>query len=391
MSRKLIELVIHDEDEMHGVEAISLVEYPAIESNWIFFSKQDAPPQSHTLLALASVDEDKRTLIGAALIPDKHIPRFDEDTQQEYDVFFSKDTVRKASELFLMQNRTNKHTFEHQTAVEGVSVVESWIVEDPQKDKSAIYNMSMPVGTWMVRVHVGNDDMWKQVKEQNVRGFSIEGYFADKAVQMQKPKKLVERLFDKLRKRNFYAETRLEDGVTIATEADELTSGVEVFRLDIEGYPADLANGFYRTEAGTEFEVYDGVILKWDGEPKIEEEEPAEEQPAEAVELDTMKVAYYKHLLKNKYQKVNNSVTLHKKVEMGANHNLNKIHDLLGKLQSEVDDYTYFMKSNYGNALDALDFSDLLGVAEEMTTSINDLAVLYRDLENYDIEFHDAL
>lgn len=394
MSRKLIELVILEEEENHGVEAISLVEFPAIESNWVYFSKQNAAPQSHNLLALAAVDEEKRTLIGAALIPDKHIPRYDEATAEEYDVFFSKDTVKKASELFLKQNRTNQHTFEHQTKVDGVSVVESWIVEDTKKDKSALYNMSVPVGTWMVRVHVANDEMWEQVKEQNVRGFSIEGYFADKAVEMRKAKTtLLERIARGFKKRNLYAEARLESGVTIATEEDELTSGVNVFQLDLDGYPIDLQNGFYKTEAGTEFEVYDGVILKWDGEPAIEETEEAAPEQAETVELDQMKVSYYKHLLKNKYQKANFSVSFGKKVDMATstNFNLQNLQRSLKTAENDLGDFGNYYRDNYANALVALGFTDLIDLLEETEDKLREVFELVDSLAETEREFHNAL
>ena len=183
MERKLIELLIGDESEV-AVEAISLVKHPAIEENFIFFSKQGKKDQ---FVSLASVeDEDKRMLIGPALIPDKHIPRYDELKDEEYDVYFSKDTVKQAAEMYLKQNRTNDHTFEHQDAIDNVSVVESWVVSDPEMDKSKHYGLNVPEGTWMVRVHVGNDEMWKFVKEQEVQGFSIEGYFVDKIENMSK-------------------------------------------------------------------------------------------------------------------------------------------------------------------------------------------------------------
>ena len=74
---------------------------------------------------------------------------------------------------------------EHAAELSGLSVVESWIVEDPQKDKTAIYGMELPEGTWMVSMKVNNDDIWNNyVKTGRVKGFSIEGYFVDK-MQME--------------------------------------------------------------------------------------------------------------------------------------------------------------------------------------------------------------
>jgi hypothetical protein len=127
---------------------------------------------------LAEVDNEKRILMGAALIPNKQIYRKDEE---EYYVYFSKDTIRKASQLFLKSGSQSKSTLEHQMKLEGLTVVESWLVDDTEKDKSAFYGLSVPVGTWMVSIKVDNDDVWTNfVKTGKVKGFSIEGYFADK-------------------------------------------------------------------------------------------------------------------------------------------------------------------------------------------------------------------
>jgi len=303
--RRLIELVIEEGSELHGVEAISLVEYPAIESNWVFFSKQDGPKDNRSMMALAAIDEEQRTLIGPALIPDKLIPRYDEQSAEEYDVYFSQETVKQASELFLKQNRTNQHTFEHETKVEGVSVVESWIVEDPEKDKSSLYGLSVPEGTWMVRVKVDNEEMWSQVKDQNVRGFSVEGYFADKIAEMNKPKSMLSRIFQALRKRNFYQETRLQGGLVIATESDKFEPGVDVFLLDDKGEPTELQNGTYTTQGGIPLEVFGGTIIDWNGEVKaVEDAADVVEEEVVAVELDSMKVAYWKHYLSNKFARL---------------------------------------------------------------------------------------
>ena len=116
--------------------------------------------------------------MGAALIPNKPIYRKDGD--DEYYIYFSKDTVRKASELFFMSGNQNKATLEHQVDIEGLTAVESWIIEGEQ-DKSRLYGMDLPVGTWMVSMKVNNDEIWNDwVKTGKVKGFSIEGYFMDK-------------------------------------------------------------------------------------------------------------------------------------------------------------------------------------------------------------------
>jgi hypothetical protein len=184
---KTIELYIDEENEFSGIEAISVVENPAIEEDFIALKKQQ--------VKLAEVDKEKRILMGAALIPNKKIYRT--NGEDEYNIFFSEDTVRKASELFLSRGKQNNSTLEHDVKLNGLSVVESWIIEDKKKDKSRKYGFDLPIGTWMVSVKVNNDEVWNNfVKEGKVKGFSIEGFFADKLDE--RPKESVEEDFDEM-------------------------------------------------------------------------------------------------------------------------------------------------------------------------------------------------
>lgn len=181
---KILELVIDEDAEVFGIEAISLVGNPAIESDWVAFKGQQKSE-------FAEIDKDKRIVMGAALIPDKPIYRQDEN-EEEYYVYFSKSTVRKASEMFLSFGNQNNMTLEHEHNIRGLSVVESWIVEDKDKDKSTKYGLDVPVGTWLVSIKVSNDAIWNEwVKSGKVKGFSIEGFFVDK---MEVEKKNVDML-----------------------------------------------------------------------------------------------------------------------------------------------------------------------------------------------------
>ena len=126
--------------------------------------------------------------MGALLIPNKPIYR--NGGEGEYYIYFSKDTIVKASQMFLQNGKQSNSTLEHNQALNGLTLVESWIVEDKAKDKTALYGLDVPVGTWMGSVKVNNDDVWNEyVKTNKVKGFSIEGYFADK---MEAPKENVE-------------------------------------------------------------------------------------------------------------------------------------------------------------------------------------------------------
>ena len=177
LKRRLVELIIDEESERFGVEAISLVEFPAIEENWVFFNKDN-------FLSLAKLDEEKKTLVGAVLIPDKEIPRYDQELDEEYVVYFSKETIKQAQELFMSSLRNNNATYEHKVPIDGLSVVESWIKEDDKFDKSSQYGFNkMPIGTWFVKMKIDNQEVWEKVKNKEVRGFSIEGYFTDKLIE----------------------------------------------------------------------------------------------------------------------------------------------------------------------------------------------------------------
>ena len=167
---KIVELVL-DENEESGIEAISIVESPAIESDFVALKSEE--------VKLAEVDKEKKILMGALLIPNKPIYRKTEG--DEYYIYFSRDTVLKASQRYLTNGYQNNSTLEHSSNLQGLTLVESWIVEDEVQDKSRKYNMSVPVGTWMGTVKVNNEEVWNDyVKTGKVKGFSIEGFFADK-------------------------------------------------------------------------------------------------------------------------------------------------------------------------------------------------------------------
>lgn len=167
----IIELVLDEMQELMGIQAISIVENPAIEEDFVALKTQK--------IEFATQSDEKRILMGAALIPNKPIYR--RNGEEEFYVYFSKDTIRKASELFFQNGNQNKSTLEHQAELQGLSVVESWIIESEEQDKSRLYGLEMPVGTWMVSMKVNNEDIWENyVKTGKVKGFSIEGYFVDK-------------------------------------------------------------------------------------------------------------------------------------------------------------------------------------------------------------------
>ena len=184
---KIIELILDPKDKLSGIDAVSVVHSPAIEENFIHLAKHE--------VELKEVDSEKRILMGAALVPNKHIYRRDKKNE-EYYIYFSEDTVRQAAHLFQINSNQNNATYEHKTELKDMSVVESWIIDDSEMDKSKVYGFDLPKGTWMILMKVNNDNVWKDVKEGKVKGFSIEGYFADKLEmsQMTEEDMLIEKI-----------------------------------------------------------------------------------------------------------------------------------------------------------------------------------------------------
>ena len=173
MEKKKIVKCVIDETGKLGVGAISLVEFPAIEENFVALSE----------VKLAAVNKERRMLYGPALIPNKYIFRIDKNTGEEYYMYFDSETVEKCAHLYLKKNLQHNTTLEHEFSVMGCPVVESWVIEGEQ-DKAYHFGLSAPVGSWVVGLNVTDDEIWNEVKEGNVKGFSIEGHFQEVAVSM---------------------------------------------------------------------------------------------------------------------------------------------------------------------------------------------------------------
>jgi hypothetical protein len=189
---KIIELTIDEQDEETGVYAISVVEDPAIELDFITLNKTDKKKEA---IELAAVKGKKNILMGAILVPNKAIYRVDEETGQEFSVFFSKDTIRKIGETFMKRGHQNDTTEEHLLNLKDNTLVEAWFKEDEVHDKSALYGIEAPVGAWMGSMKV-TDDIYKKAQEGQLKGFSIEGDFVDRlhASAMKKKTNTIEEL-----------------------------------------------------------------------------------------------------------------------------------------------------------------------------------------------------
>ena len=144
--------------------AVSLVEDPAIESNFIALSKEKIE---------VKLEDEKRLLVGAALIPNKPIYRY--MNGKEFYISFDEASIEKLAQDFLANYNQSNISVDHKDMVEDVVVVESWI-KTSESDKSVGYGFDFPIGTWCIGVKVNNDEIWNRVKAGEYKGFSIEAF-----------------------------------------------------------------------------------------------------------------------------------------------------------------------------------------------------------------------
>jgi hypothetical protein len=164
---KLQEIELKIKDDKDGVFAVSLVNSPAIEEDFIALSSEN--------VELKVIDEEKRIVVGFALVPEKRILRV--RGEKKFNIYFTKETVALTQEKFMAEMNTNQFTVEHTKPVEGIRVIESWIVEDPKQDKSNLYNLNAKGGEWVLMSKIYNEEVWQQVKNGTFKGYSIEGRF----------------------------------------------------------------------------------------------------------------------------------------------------------------------------------------------------------------------
>lgn len=275
--------VVFNEEKDKGVYALSVVEDPAMEGLFITLNKQED-------FKLAKVDEEQRILMGVALIPDKLIYR--NQGGREFNIVFSKDTIKNIAHAFLKNGNQGNSTIEHETKLSGVSVVESWIIEDEQYDKSRKFGFDYPVGSWMATMKVDNNELWQDyVKTGKIKGFSIDGMFGLEKVNlnnvnMDEPKEkrnILQELADAFKtilsseKKEVTEEVKLgsaklDNEAIIEFDGDNLEVGKSVYIKNDDGENIPLPDGDYKTMDGFEFDVRDGIVVEKEVKEKIKEE-----------------------------------------------------------------------------------------------------------------------
>ena len=284
--------VLFDKLKNKGVYGISLVHDPAMEGEFIALSKED------NKIKLAELDKEQRILIGLVLEPEKPIYR--NQGGEEFNIIFDADTIKDLSHNFFMSNSHKNSTIEHEDTQElnGVTFVESWIIEDEKNDKSNALGLSYPKGSWMATMKVDNDDVWNNyVKTGEVQGFSIDAMVnleevvnLKSEIKMSKDldKNYFESMVDRIvlaltPKKEEVEETVVKLGainssdgtVVIQYDGEELVAGLPVFVVDETGERVAIPDGEIELEGGMVLVVADGMAME------IKEAAPVDEAPIE--------------------------------------------------------------------------------------------------------------
>ena len=273
-----------------GVFAISLVNAPATEETFIAMAKQEK------IVKFAKVDEEQRILMGLVLQPEQLIYRVDEDGN-EFEMFFSAETIKDFSQNFFQSGFQLNSKLEHDEPIEGVTFVESWLVENPKIDKSAAFGLEYPKGSWLVSMKVDNDDIWNNyIKTGELKGFSIDGMVELEEVtlksniEMSKNNKNILALLKQI-----VSGAEQEVEVTLGSvksgeldiqfDGESLEVGTAVFLIADESEKVSLADGSYKIDEGGEIVVKDGLVESM-SEAEAEEEVAPEAEEVVDAELE---------------------------------------------------------------------------------------------------------
>mgnify|MGYP003647808718 FL=1 len=165
-----------------GVYAISLVDEPAMDGDFVQFKKEEKE------IKFAQVDEGKRRVMGLILEPNKEVLRFNQEDNTYYTVYFESEDIEDVAYNFQKQGNQNNSTIQHSgKAIEGVSFVETWIVENPKVDKSTNFGFEYPKGSWIGVMQLENEEVWNTyVKTGQVKGFSIDALMEFEEINLNK-------------------------------------------------------------------------------------------------------------------------------------------------------------------------------------------------------------
>ena len=259
--------VLFDENEDTGLFGISVVGNPAMESMFLTLKKDEKP------LQLAEVDRKEKTLLGVALIPDKPIYRNVEG--EEFYITFPKETIKAAAHSFIKNGYQKNSSLEHETKLEGMSVVEAWIVKDPENDTANAYGLpkeDIVEGAFVVKMKCDNEEIYNKALSGEIKGFSIDGLFNLKEINLKSDEMDVTKLGEKIAE-SFEAtlkkyfnpkETEEEKQVKLALSAIEGVENIEA----LEALKNDYEDGFYE-KVKEQYEAKEVELKKVDEDNEV--------------------------------------------------------------------------------------------------------------------------
>ena len=256
--------------------AISMVESPAIESDFVALSKEE---EKRVFL-----ESDERHMVyGAALIPDKDIYR--NNGEQEFYISFTKESIEKMSQDFMKNYRQNEVTLDHDEMANDITITESWLVEDPYKDKANALGINVPKGSWMIGMKVNQIDVWDRVKSGELKGFSVESMISLEDFSKQNTNNMNietnDMFWDKLK--NILKDTfskKVEEPTIEELASNSGFTNVEDYQKEVEAVKAELE------EQNTEEPTVEPKV----DEPTVEEPKPAEEPNVDEPVVEESKV-----------------------------------------------------------------------------------------------------
>lgn len=260
--------------------AISLVESPAIEETLVALEEQKP-------IKVQLADEEKYMVYSAVLVPDKPIFRRNEDGDEFY-IEFTKESIEKMAQEYLMNYRQNEITLDHETMANDITLVESWIKTDMYKDKSVAIGLSedLPIGTWIAGLKVNQIDAWNRIKNGELRGFSVESMISLEEFSKQEQNtnnmniETNDMFWDKLK--NILKDTfskKVEEPTVEELAANSGFTNVEEYQKEVESVKAELE------EQNAEEPAVEPTV-----EPTVEEPKPAEEPKVDEPVVEEPKV-----------------------------------------------------------------------------------------------------
>lgn len=264
-------------DERDGIIAISFVEEPAVESNFMLFGKQ---------IPLFFANEEKKNILGVIMRADFPIYRRDEDGN-EYYVTYSAKTIAKMAQKYFVSGAVNTTSIDHNgETLDGVSLVQ-WYIKDTDKGIAPNGFDDVKDGSLFAEFHIENENLWTACKDGTFKGFSLEGYFTTEKTNL-KSDKMENKIMQKVRELLVKLAKVTTDKGELSYEG-ELEVGTEV--VDANGVA--VSDGDYTLEDGKIIVIKDGKVETIKESVELEEEEaPAEEPTVPKADFDALKADF---------------------------------------------------------------------------------------------------